>query len=816
MILLIGHVMEAEMSLKATFESWGVDRWWRLAWVLVATVVFAQVVQQHFGLGLTVRLEVEAKKIALDDGVYEWRIQHRYRNPLMEHRVVLFENGVPLQHAEKASAISYLRDGWYNHFRDVVKFVPKDGSDPRTNGKKYTLLAPKQWEGAEWMVPFLVLLALSIRLRKGRGGKVALPAFVERHDAAVVFSVALVVAFLRVVGAGLYSDGTFCVGGQPESDSAGWYNMAYGLAEGWGITTGFDGQRPFYSVMMAPLFLLPGDPMDWVRAMNAALWALGALSAYALGRALGGRVLGVCGALAVMMGETHLPHVMGVLTESPGMGLCALGTLAAWRALKTANTWLMVVAGALYGFANMTSGTTLLGVPMLAIYFLVVTWMRNGWVRSIWIAGAFTVGMSAVFLPWLIRQKVVLGVMTPSTNSGTLLRGGADPVHKRMWPGMNDEPILHGGVKRGDYAGEYLYHMNLFKKTVAEDPVRYIKQVSAAWVESFTYMRINDPAVRLAGISMLGCLGLAAAWRRGDIAGLLVAAGLIVGWMALSRDIVMWLFFVALGVLIWRWRSSERLWLLLLLALNLGSATVLAGMSGNQTASRLWQSIDWALVLISLAAFRELWLLLDGWIVKLMKSENAPSTEEQEVVGVDRWTTSTMWVCTAMAVFCVLATIIGPRHKPLAPLTPGAGAELLQKVKSEHPDDSIRAAADNLQVSYLKMTHRRYLQPVGYDTGHWLRHYGRMPVERWQFVAERADSKESPDGRSAGYMQARGDIGSVRPGQGFLAVSLKQDYKSRISGEPYPVQATVAVVPVLDGKPDWQELKWMEKLPMAY
>jgi hypothetical protein len=814
LILLIGHAMKAVMSVKATFESWGALRWWRLAWLVVALIVTAQTIQQHFGLGWMVKLEVDKRRITKDGDVYEWRIQHRYRNHAMEHRMWLLEDGVKLQRAEKASAMAHLKDGWFNYYREVVKFVPRDGSDPRTNNHRYQALALKQWEGRELWLPWLVLLALSWKISRGSSG-LSLPSWRVRHELLWVFLIALGIGAIRVFGAGLYSDGTFTLGGQPESDASGWYNMAWGLAEGWGITTEFNGQRPFYSVMMAPFFWLPGDPMEWLRGMNTMLWALAAVVVYALGKALAGRWVAVVGALVVMIGEKHIAHVMGVLTESPGLGLGAVAVLAAWYAVKRQSLWASLVAGGLYGFANMTAGTTLLGLPALAFFFLAVGWIKKGWKHSLWIAGVFTVGASMVWLPWLLRQKVVMGIATPSTNGATLMRGGADPVHKRMWPGMDDEARQKGNIARSDAAGLYRYHMAEFKKIVAEDPVRYIKQVAVAWWECFEYARITDEGVRLGGLLLLVILGLGSVWKRGDVSGLLIALALGPPWMLLPRQAVLPLMVVSALVMLWHVRKDDRLYLVLLLLVNLGSATFLAALSGNQTATRLWQGMDWALWLLVMASLECLWLTLTAWLGRWTKRV-PDSVHTEDLADKDlRWATASLWTCVVMTVLCLASTAWGPRSVASTSLSKEIQDNALAKVRAEHPDTSVRTET-TMQVLHLRMTHRRFLQPAGYDTGFWLRHYGRMPVTRWQWMPESADKNTSPDLRTAGYFQAGGDLDTIEPGQELLTVSRRRDYPSRLGGPKYTAHDTLAAIPLRDGVPEWKKVIWFSKLPLAH
>jgi hypothetical protein len=79
----------------------------------------------------------------------------------------------------------------------------------------------------------------------------------------------------------------------------------------------------------------------------------------------------------------------------------------------------------------------------------------------------------------MIRQKVVLGTFSPSLNSGSLLRSGADPTID--WADVHHDPQLTGGIAPDDYAGANEHHMKHFKRIVASDPAGYAQRVLAQW-----------------------------------------------------------------------------------------------------------------------------------------------------------------------------------------------------------------------------------------------------------------------------------------------------------------------------------------------
>jgi len=790
--------MEAEMELKAMMESGRTQKWWNIAWMLCAAYVVFQTVQQHYGLGLTKTLPMELRKIskAEEGPAYEWRLPHRYRNPLMTHRAVLLEDGWPMQRAERVKELYESGPGWFNIFRDLTRFIPVDGSDPRTNGRRYEMVVPVQYEGREIWVPWVILLVLSFGVR-GRQLDWKWP-LSPAQTTALVFSASLLIGGIRVWQAGLYSDGAFTVGGQPESDAAAWYLHAQGLAEGWGITTGFSGQRPMYGVLMAPLFWLPGDPMFWIRALNLLLWASAAAGVFVLGRMLQGTLLGVVCALATLLGQTHLPHVMAVLTENPGLALGVVSAVAMWTGVIKRNAWLIVAAGLMSGLSNLSSGATLLALPALALWFLVMGMRMDSWRRGMVWAALFTLGVSVVLVPWMVRQKVVWGTFSPSLNSGTLLRGGADPVHKRMWPGMHTEPLENEGIARNDEGGMYAYHMKIYRQLVAEDPVRYLTQVAWAWWETFSFFRISDPGLRLAVILLLLALALAGIWAKGRWSGLVVSIALGLGFLELDRPVAVWVVLGSLVVSVVAHWHRKTMGLAVLVVIHLCGGSWLSAMAGNQTATRMWQVMDWTAFLLVLGALHVVWC----WCTRSSWKQGQEAERGEALALAGGWT----GFGVASVIFCLVPKAMG--------VTEETKMSVLKKVGAEHPNPAIRERSD-LAADLLRLGRRIYFQPAGYDTAHWRSHYRRRPVDRWVLTPDRADVEVSPYQRSFIPAQARGELAGMDRSVPVLWVSVKADQVSGIGGEAYQTSEGVAVVPVVSGQPVWERLLWLEPVDVT-
>ena len=149
-------------------------------------------------------------------------------------------------------------------------------------------------------------------------------AWLDLWAASVVMVVAAGVNLARVPEAMQTNDGGMMIKGLPYSDAACWHEMSVSLAEGRGLASGFDGQRPWYSVMIAMLHAARGVAVENGLIINALGLGLAAGLLVATGRLLGSRVAGLGAAGVLLLSYQHRQSAAALLTETSGLALTVL------------------------------------------------------------------------------------------------------------------------------------------------------------------------------------------------------------------------------------------------------------------------------------------------------------------------------------------------------------------------------------------------------------------------------------------------------------------------------------------------------------
>jgi 4-amino-4-deoxy-L-arabinose transferase-like glycosyltransferase len=213
----------------------------------------------------------------------------------------------------------------------------------------------------------------------------------------------------------------------PVSDYLFYYQTAAGLTAGHGYAILGHPTAFFpvgYPAFLAALFALFGTSLATLKAANVALWALAAALAYVLGVQLGGRRVGLVGGLIVALYPDYVIYSSLAASENLFVPLllgacCALaGGVARRPSARRA-----ALAGALLGLAILVRSTALL-VPLLAALVIWLGWRsRRGALAALCVVAA----AACVVVPWVVRNALVLGAPTVSTNGGYTLWIGLNP-----------------------------------------------------------------------------------------------------------------------------------------------------------------------------------------------------------------------------------------------------------------------------------------------------------------------------------------------------------------------------------------------------
>jgi 4-amino-4-deoxy-L-arabinose transferase-like glycosyltransferase len=172
-----------------------------------------------------------------------------------------------------------------------------------------------------------------------------------------------------------------------------------------GLQTTF--RAPGYPFFLAGVYLVFGleQRLEAARliqvALGAALAPLTALLTLSLG--LSPRAARLAGTLVALYPILWL-YPIGLASENTFLPLVVIGLLAALAAARTSRPWAAVGAGLALGAATLTRGALALFLPISAIWL----W-RTSPGKGLRQAALLTVAASAVLVPWMLRNSLILG-----------------------------------------------------------------------------------------------------------------------------------------------------------------------------------------------------------------------------------------------------------------------------------------------------------------------------------------------------------------------------------------------------------------------
>lgn len=781
------------------------------AWLLAAALVL-MLAQEHFGLGITRSFAVPPERLREDEGCFRWALPEDYRVPLMDSRGELAEDGEAVfNRAAKASEARRLGASWWNIHAGALRFMPPDGSDPRTNGHRYTVTLPARVEPRVlWAIAALLVACLMLRARFGASSADEPP--LSRGSllaqCGVVFVVTLAVLCARVLVERDYCDPTFVTKDIADSDAGGWHEMGALLSEGYPLTrSGFSGQRPMHGVMLAGVMAVFGQHTLVARLMNCALFALAASGVWCLGALLRSRWVSLALVAVVAWHQDRLSILHAVLTENSGLAFAVVALLITWAAAWELSPRWSLLAGITHGLGVLASGMTLFALPFYTLVVLVNPLARRApWRLAALMVVMFVAGVSVVFLPWMTRQKIVFGQFTLSLNTGEVLAGAASP-EGRLSPALLTEAGPEGR-NLTDPGERYLYFMGRFKEMVAADPGAYLRHVGRSFMGAFEHVQIEDPVFVLAGLLAALMPALAAGLRGAGGWHLLAALAVMAAWLQIRCEHVLPAT-VALGFFAWRrarW-PEERLALALLFATIAGLAA-LGGLTGNQVTKRSWTTADWAVAAVMFLGLVRLVEAAGGFLRALAARTGALRAFAGVAVPPEpRRAADSPPVLRAFAVVLVsftlaslgfvLARSTGDTADPFPGLAEfdarAAGTALLAR----HPDlagqDAARFTFRAGAFTGMTADMRKWEA-----TGNWMPHCQPRPFARTLALMRWWDR-----GRGAGVILESVQLSSLPPDmprhEPMLCVIVPNPGTNRLDNTPQPVNEALALAPLRQG-----------------
>ncbi|HEX5614455.1 MAG TPA: hypothetical protein VFZ83_04820 [Acidimicrobiia bacterium] len=244
------------------------------------------------------------------------------------------------------------------------------------------------------------------------------------------------IALAAIVGVGVVLRVVWCiVAARPPAglhDPLFYRALAEGVARGNGyhFLAAPDDPTAYYPVgypasLVPGLWLLEHTPLpdSWftglIAAQNIVWQALAIVGVHVAARLVSGRAAaGLVAAAVVAWWPNLVIHTALALTESLFLallvGALVLSLRGPWDGSPVPATRLLAI-GALVGAATLVRPVSLPLVPAFLLAHLVA---RNGWRPALRHTGIVAAGALVVVTPWLVRNAVVMGEPTLSTNTG--------------------------------------------------------------------------------------------------------------------------------------------------------------------------------------------------------------------------------------------------------------------------------------------------------------------------------------------------------------------------------------------------------------
>lgn len=727
-------------------------------------------------------------------GTYRWRLPSRYNNLVMDYRAEMLEDGRPMSKCLRSADVADVQATHYYIHNSAFIFGTGDGSDVRKNGHRYEVKVPAAVR-SEWLIIALGLLALSAtmwsRLATRRSLLTHLPSLAARVPVWVVAAAVLGLCVVDLVWNNDRSFGPMLVKGLPESDSAGWRELGDRLAEGRGLDNFFGAQRPFYAIYLAALTLVGGPALILAKSFNALLAALAAAGVFLMGRAMRCAWAGLGTAAYLALAEDHRHTIQTMLTENPGTALGVLAALTLVWALWKRSVWACALAGVITGLCSLSSGELILAVPLSAVLIACLGLFRFlPWKRSLVLLAVFTVGTSALLLPWMGVQKARHGLFTLTMNTPELLSGGADPVHGKLDRALHAEANALG-FSTANVVGRYHYFAERYASYVKADPAGYVWRVLNASRESLSDLRANDPMIRLLlplavlGAGLLGTLR----WRAPQP--LLLATGLLL--FLFNEDDpwpAPWLSLLILPLIFKRWKG-RRLLALCMVLITVLSCMLLCGLSGNVASRRFWNVADWGLVLLWLAGSATLLQLIFAGVARVpllgwgMSQKGTAARIRPASGGRMRECMPTAMVVAAFSLITLVMVLVRHRTGPQPEYSSAAVAAVLQSApKGELQSQLVKF--DDYVISLGRWEH----------AAHWRPYYYAARESRWLARPRLV----MPDGTLGSRIVVEAPMAALQPPlrwQPALCVGKTTPMTDPLSGAPVPVLRVTEMRPVM-------------------
>jgi hypothetical protein len=437
-----------------------------------------------------VEIKPEIGKASLTSLDTDWMSGHTG-----DSRAEVLEDGVPIGPGNALhQEIRDLGEGRYSFWHGNLYFSASDNTDPRDNGRSYTV---------RWPMPVSAKLHGTIRAAAVVLGLLAVLLIGwlrPRENAAArssraTFWLAIGVFAIALVGQGVNFATRYCdpalamtgvsILGVPYSDARGWHELGDSIAQGHGMNTTWPAMRPLYAVFLALFYTWTGASHLLAIGLNVVLIALAAALIFRIGEMLSSPMVGLLAALGFSLSRCTLDYSLTITTETLGLVLSLLCTLQLVRGVQTGKGSHLTWAGVWLGLSNLARPLTLTAAPLYLACVILLLWRRG---RKAALIGAVLVGtgLTLTLTPWLIRQHVVYGINSISSNTSEALYAATTPKYGTWSSPVTREPGM--GRSPGERYRAYMagakenlrHHWRFYLNNVADSFVGCFRVVGEA------------------------------------------------------------------------------------------------------------------------------------------------------------------------------------------------------------------------------------------------------------------------------------------------------------------------------------------------
>ena len=385
--------------------------------------------------------------------------------------------------------------GRFSRWDQQIYFSASDNSDPRTNGRHYTIHF--EWIASLWCIAGLAFAMVLLYAA-------TIETLLRRLEA---LHPAWLSAFVLIIAAGFRfwiwwhnypaTFGGHVVYGMPFSDGRGWDTFAKEFSLGYRNDRSvmlWDARRPMFYWLMGPLYALSGPHPAVTIFVKYLFSCVATVLIFDAVRRLAPLPVALLSALYHALLEYDA--LQSLVTDSDGLAYC-FGALSVWAfavglqsmlknlrrtgepfAPGTAVLRWYFTAGFILAVSNMTRPLTLLAFVLVPLTIGWLLW-RRGFklkllLRKSVLAGLIIVGAGAILIaPWVARQGLKYGIWSISDNSIQVLVGAADPRFVTWSSKVTD--LFLGDVL--DLSTKYKFYLAAYKEAREKHPDFYLQNV---------------------------------------------------------------------------------------------------------------------------------------------------------------------------------------------------------------------------------------------------------------------------------------------------------------------------------------------------